>query len=129
MAVVRLLIGKMALLFLVLPLTGAILLFAVANRHWVTVSFDPLSAGPPALAVQVPLFLAILLAIMLGVVVGGVASWSGQAKWRRLARRRRAELSRLRAMAVGGGGQPRPGAPSAMRTSALSALTYRSPPR
>jgi hypothetical protein len=79
-----------------MPLAGVILLFAVANRHWVTVSFDPLAPERPALATRVPLFLAILLALILGVIVGGIATWVGQAKWRAAARGTFAELRRLR---------------------------------
>src|SRR5690242_14551762 len=87
-----LVIGRLATIALWLPVAGGILLFAVANRHWVTISLDPFTPERPALAASLPLFLAILLALILGVLIGGVASWVGQAKWRAAARRYLAEL-------------------------------------
>ena len=78
--------------------------FAVANRHFVTVSFDPFNSGDPELSTGIPLFVLIIAVAILGVTVGGVATWWGQRHWRRAARRHeadaraaRAELSDLRA--------------------------------
>ena len=81
--------------------------FAVANRHFVTVSFDPLMTSDPALSVTWPLFLILIVVAALGVVVGGCAVWFGQRHWRRAARRHeadarsaRTELAGLRSQAV-----------------------------
>lgn len=78
-----------------LPLALLLILFAVANRQWVTIGFDPFSPDAPALSLSLPLFAVILLSVMLGVVVGGVASWLRQGRWRKEARVKRAEVSRL----------------------------------
>lgn len=78
-----------------LPLALLLVLFAVANRGPVAVSFDPFSAEAPALAFNVPLFVVILLSVMLGVLVGGVAAWLRQGKWRKEAKTRRVEVTRL----------------------------------
>jgi len=59
---------------ILLPLAVAIVLFAVANRAPVVVSFDPFSNIAPALAVTVPLFIVIFAALISGVVLGGLAS-------------------------------------------------------
>jgi uncharacterized membrane protein YccC len=59
------------------------------------VAFDPFSAASPAYAVTVPLFVLIFILVILGVVVGGVAAWLRQAKWRRVARRLDGESRRL----------------------------------
>jgi uncharacterized integral membrane protein len=80
-----------------LPLALLLVLFAVANRQSVTVGFDPFSPEAPALSVSLPLFAIILISVMGGVLVGGVASWMRQSKWRREAKVRRAEVSRLEA--------------------------------
>ena len=90
-------IRRLATAVFLLPLFGVILAFAVANRHLVTVSADPFTPEQPVLRVSLPLFLVILLAVILGVLVGGIATWAGQAKWREAARRYRAELQALRA--------------------------------
>ena len=79
------------------PLALVIVMFAVANRAPVTIGLDPFGAEPPMLSLVTPLFLALLAALIAGVIVGGVAAWSRQSKWRRRARRLAAELKAARA--------------------------------
>lgn len=86
---------KIAILVVVLPLAAVIIAFAVANRHAVTVAFDPFSSANPAYAATVPLFVLIFILVIVGVVVGGAAAWLRQAKWRRVARRLDGENRRL----------------------------------
>ena len=61
-------------LLIVLPLAILIVLFAVANRHLVMVSFDPFPGndiqGPQLTA---PLFLLLFLAGSVGVLAGGMS--------------------------------------------------------
>jgi uncharacterized integral membrane protein len=97
----------------VLPLGLIFIVFAVANRHFVTVSFDPFNTTEPALAVSLPLFVLIIAVAILGVVAGGLATWFGQHHWRRAARRHeadardaRAELADLRAASMASRGEP-----------------------
>jgi uncharacterized integral membrane protein len=71
--------------------------FAVANRHLVTVSFDPFNSNDPALGVTLPLFVVIIAVAILGVVAGGSATWFGQRRWRRAARQHEADARELRA--------------------------------
>ena len=80
---------------IVIPLAVVIIAFAVANRQWVTVSFDPFSSANPAYAASLPLFALIFAVLILGVIVGGIASWLGQAKWRRAVRRLEGEVHAL----------------------------------
>jgi uncharacterized integral membrane protein len=87
--------GKIARVVLLVPLAIVIVLFAVANRHAVMVSFDPFSSSRPAYLATVPLFVLIFALVILGVVVGGVASWLRQSRWRRHARRLEAENREL----------------------------------
>jgi uncharacterized integral membrane protein len=84
-----------AALVLVL-LAVLIIAFAVANRPDVTVSLDPFNSSAPAASVTLPLFLVIIAALTLGVVVGGIAAWLRQTKWRRTARRLEREVGALR---------------------------------
>jgi uncharacterized integral membrane protein len=94
-------------------LLGVILVvFAVANRHWVTVSFDPFNTTDPSLAVSLPLFVLIIAVAILGVLAGGSATWFGQRHWRRAARRHeadardaRTQLTDLRAAAMASRGE------------------------
>jgi len=86
---------KIVTLVIVLPLAAIIIAFAVANRHAVTVSFDPFSSSSPAYAGTVPLFVLIFVLVILGVVIGGVAAWLRQAHWRRAARKLDGDNRRL----------------------------------
>ena len=92
---------------IVIPLGLILVTFAVANRHFVTVSFDPFIANDPSLSLTLPLFLLLILVAAIGVFVGGCAVWFGQRRWRRAARQHeaearaaRAELADLRAQAA-----------------------------
>ena len=78
------------------PLAVAIVAVAVANRHAVTLSFDPLSPDKPFFTLTQPLFVILLVMLLAGVIVGGVAAWLRQRKWRRAVRRAEAEAHRLR---------------------------------
>ena len=77
-----------------LPLAILLVVFAVANRHDVTFSLDPFSAEDPALTVSAPLFWFLFAAVAVGVVIGGVATWTKQGKYRKEARVKRREADR-----------------------------------
>jgi uncharacterized integral membrane protein len=81
---------------ILVPLAIVIIAFAVANRQMVTVSFDPFSSVSPAYAATLPLFVLIFILLIVGVIIGGVAAWIGQAKWRRGHRRLDDEVRQLR---------------------------------
>jgi len=84
----------------VLAVFGVILVvFAVANRHLVTVSFDPFLGNDPAFSVSLPLFMLLIMVAILGVLAGGSAAWFGQRRWRRAARRHAREARLLKAAA------------------------------
>ena len=80
-----------------LPLAVVIVLFAVANRTWVTVSFDPFASELPALAFTVPLFIVAFAGVIVGVVIGGLASLARQWRLWRAARAAHDELARAKA--------------------------------
>ena len=111
------------------PLGVLILLFALANRQWISVSLDPFSAQDhPAIAVSLPVFFVVLFALMAGVVIGGAATWLSQAKWRRAARRHQAALRRALSESVPTKPRAeRASPPSATRSTALT-VGYGRPP-
>ena len=80
----------------IIPLGIFLIIFAVANRHLVTVSFDPFNSATPTVAVTLPLFVVIIAVAMLGVLAGGMATWFRQGRWRRAARQSETEASRMR---------------------------------
>ncbi len=81
---------------ILVPVALAIVLFSIANRAPVRVSFDPVSRDAPLLAFDLPLFAVVLAAIAAGVLLGGLAAWLTQGKHRRAARRSRREAEALR---------------------------------
>jgi uncharacterized integral membrane protein len=92
---------------IVIPLGLLFVVFAVANRHFVTLSFDPFNSRDPSISVTMPLFAVIIVVAILGVVAGGTATWFRQRHWRRAARQHetearqaQAQLAELRAGAV-----------------------------
>ena len=79
------------------PLGLVFIVFAVANRHLVTVSFDPFNSRDPSVAVTLPLFVVIIAMAIAGVVAGGSATWFRQRRWRRAARQYEADARQARA--------------------------------
>src|SRR6202166_3591486 len=80
-----------------IPLGLIFIIFAVANRHLVTVSFDPFNSVDPSVAVTLPLFVVIIAVAVAGVVAGGSATWFRQRHWRRSARQHEADARQARA--------------------------------
>ena len=89
-------IRKIIAAIILVPLAVIIIAFAVANRENVTISLDPFGGAAPAASVTLPLFALIILLLIIGVLVGGLASWLRQGKWRETARRFERELQQLR---------------------------------
>jgi uncharacterized integral membrane protein len=90
------LLRKTVAAIVLVPLAIVIIAFAVANRETVTVSFDPFSGSDPAATVSLPLFVLVFLLLIIGVLIGGLASWLRQGKWRGAARRFERDLHVLR---------------------------------
>src|SRR5438552_19206086 len=85
---------------IVIPLGLFFIVFAVANRHFVTVSFDPFNSADPSVAIRLPLFLVIIMVAIIGVVAGGSATWFRQRRWRRAARQHEADARQARSEAA-----------------------------
>jgi uncharacterized integral membrane protein len=89
------LLRRFAAAVILAPLAIIIIAFAVANRQAVTVSFDPFDSAHPAYSLTTWLFVPIFGALICGVLIGGLASWVRQGKWRGSARRFERELHKL----------------------------------
>ena len=114
---------------IVIPLGLLFIVFAVANRHLVMLSFDPFDSTDAALGLSLPLFVVIIAFTMLGVFVGGIATWFGQRRWRRAARlnetearNARAQLADLRGRSQTTGQFGEAQVPAAQRDSGLPAV-------
>ena len=81
----------------IVPIAAVILLFAIANRQVVPVSFDPFSnPGASSALLAEHLFILLFLALIVGTFVGGVAAWLAQGANRRTMREARDDAERWR---------------------------------
>jgi len=87
---------KLITALVLVPLVIILVMFAVANREVITVTFDPFDSVQPAFAFKLPLYLLIFALISVGVVIGGLTTWLKQHKWRARARRAEGEARALR---------------------------------
>jgi uncharacterized integral membrane protein len=89
-------VRKLVFWLVLVPLAIVIVMFAIANREIVTVSFDPFAPHQPAASISVPLFALIFVLVILGVIIGGIAAWLRQGKHRRVARMHYSHVAALR---------------------------------
>jgi hypothetical protein len=90
---------KLILALVIVPLGVALVALAVVNRKPALLILDPFGGGEPRLSLEAPLFLLLLCAFAVGLIVGGVATWLEQGKWRRTAKAHRSEARNLRRQA------------------------------
>jgi hypothetical protein len=69
---------------------------SVANRAPVTFSLDPIGSVAPGWSATGPLYVFLFVAVIVGIVIGGIAAWLRQGRWRHAARAERAANERLR---------------------------------
>jgi len=77
---------KIVSLVILVPLGIVLIVLAVANRQIVTLALNPFRPEDGVLSVSAPFFLFLLLAVLVGMLIGSVATWIGQGKYRRQAR-------------------------------------------
>ncbi len=68
--------------------------FAVANREWVTISFDPINRTHPFATISMPLWTLFFCGVLVGIFVGWFVAWRGNARYRRATRDAKIELVR-----------------------------------
>ncbi len=74
-----------------IPLAIVLIALAVANRAPVDFTLDPFNPGNPGLTTSLPLFVYLFAALALGLVIGSVATWLRQGRYRKVARQREAD--------------------------------------
>lgn len=77
---------KLILALVVIPLGVVLIALAVVNRKSAVLVLDPFGGAEPNLSLEAPFFLFLLGAFTIGLLVGAIASWLNQGKWRRTAR-------------------------------------------
>ncbi len=88
--------NRFVLIAVFVPLAIVLIALAVANRAPTAFTVDPFNPGNPALTWQMPLFVLLFAAVALGMVIGSIATWIKQGRYRKLARMRAHEADTLR---------------------------------
>jgi hypothetical protein len=92
-------IGRVAGLVVGFMMAVLLVTLAVANRHGVRLVLDPFSPQNPVIFLELPFYGYLFGVLIFGVVLGGIATWMSQGKWRRLVRLRTLEAVRWKAEA------------------------------
>jgi hypothetical protein len=92
--------NRILLVVVLLPLAIVLIALAVANRGLTAFTLDPFNPGNPALTIQAPLFFLLFAALAIGMVIGSVATWFKQGRYRKMARQRSIEMEAARANAA-----------------------------
>ena len=90
---------KLITVFVTLPVAIVLIVLSVANRGSAPLTLDPFNPGNPALTFELPLFILLFIALMTGVVIGGVATWLKQGRYRKTARHEKSRAETIRAEA------------------------------
>lgn len=86
-------------LLIAFPLGAVLVAIAVSNRQPVSLILDPFRPENPALSIEFPFYAYLLGALLVGVIIGGLAAWMGQRRWRQTARAQRQRAARWQAEA------------------------------
>lgn len=89
-------IKKLLNTLILIPIIFIAVALAVANRHVVRLVLDPISPETPIAALEAPFFVYLFAALTFGVVLGGLATYFTQRKWRKAARQRSVEAREWR---------------------------------
>ena len=82
--------------FILIPISVVIIIFALANRHKISLHFDPTSSLNPLIAnVEMPLFIIIYAMLFIGIILGGTAVWFTQGKHRKTCRQLNKKITSL----------------------------------
>ena len=70
---------------ILVPLSLGLIVFALANRHFVAINFNPFTAVDTATVpgYGVPMFVVLYVVLLIGVMLGGTATWFAQSQHRR----------------------------------------------
>lgn len=104
---------KFLVYFFLFVLAVVLVVFFVANRHEVLISFDPISLDNPAFAIgPMPMWSALAGTLFIGFGLGAVGMWSTDGSLRQKAKERKLEIKRLKAeLKMAAGERPDEGSP------------------
>ena len=77
---------KIITLLVLVPVAIVLIVLSVANRGTVTLALNPFQPSDTLLSVTGPFFVFLFVAFMLGMIIGSMATWFKQGKYRKKAR-------------------------------------------
>ncbi|OJF90521.1 DUF1049 domain-containing protein [Pararhizobium antarcticum] len=90
---------KLLNIVVLIPVGIVLIVLSVANRQTVTLALNPFNPADSVLSVSSPFFIFLFLAVIFGLVVGSLATWFGQGKYRKRARNEATEAVKWHAEA------------------------------
>ena len=82
---------KIVFLFVAVPIAIILVLLSVANRQDVRLGLDPFNTVDPVVSFTLPFFVFLFAALLLGMIIGSMATWFKQGKYRKNARKEHVE--------------------------------------
>jgi uncharacterized integral membrane protein len=104
-------VNRVILILVLVPIGIILIALAVANRAPAAFTLDPFNPGNPALTIELPLFFLLFAALAAGMLIGSLATWFKQGRYRKLARQRGLEAQAARDATTR---QPRAGSATAL---------------
>ena len=89
--IVNAMLNRFVTVAIFIPLAIILVALAVANRAPVAFTLDPFNPGNPGLTTTLPLFVYLFAALLVGLVIGSIATWLRQGRYRKSARKREAD--------------------------------------
>ncbi|WP_174803721.1 lipopolysaccharide assembly protein LapA domain-containing protein [Martelella limonii] len=90
---------KLINILILVPIGVVLIVLCVVNRAPVSMALNPFDTGDKVLSVSAPFFVFILIAFILGIVLGSLATWFSQHKYRKSAKVKKREAAKWRAEA------------------------------
>lgn len=77
---------KLVNILVLVPVGIVLIVLSVANRQSVTLALNPFNPADSVLSASAPFFVFLFLALILGMIIGSLATWFSQGKYRKRAR-------------------------------------------
>lgn len=90
-------LNRFLMVLVVIPIAVILIALAVANRSMTAFTLDPFNPGNPAFTINAPLFFLLFGTLAIGMIIGSVATWFKQGRYRKIARQRTIEAEAARA--------------------------------
>ncbi|MCP4318441.1 MAG: LapA family protein [Hyphomicrobiales bacterium] len=85
---------KLINFIILVPVAIILIVLSVANRNIVTLALNPFDPSDSVLSINSPFFVFLFAALMIGMVIGSLATWFKQGRYRKKARQEAKEAVR-----------------------------------